>query len=57
VGALGGVVDPIAVPPRLLGLVHHVVGVADQAVGLDEGIASDGDADAAGDRESRPSST
>ena len=27
--APGGVEDPIAVPPCLLGLVHHFVGVAD----------------------------
>ncbi len=49
--APGGVEDPMAVPPSLLGLVHCPVSVADQLLGLGEGIAGDGDADAAGDRE------
>ena len=51
---LGGVVDPISVPPSLLRLVHRFVGVANQLLGLGEGIACDDDADAAGDGEVAP---
>ena len=52
--ALGGVEDPIAVPPCFLRLVHRLVGVANQLLGLGEGIACDDDADAAGDGEVAP---
>ncbi len=52
--ALGGVEDPITVPPCFLGLVHRPVGVADQLLGLGQGIAGDDDPDAAGDGEVAP---